>query len=713
MSGIWNGLRAVRDTSLWAGQAVARNLTSSMTGICPVCNNLQPHGHEDTLGRTPHSLGRFLRFDGHQPLTDVVQEPALFLPHITSKVLLQCRENDPKTGKPLRDCRYCRLLCDILDDFFIDEYMSWLTDTANGMRLKIDLMIRDKAPLVISCWGAFTHDKVLRNPRADLEVYVEDAADLEVPGIPAVGVGLPRVMDTADPSCTEFAIACLDECRLHHPECGGKQFEFEPTRLLDLGQGDDVIRLCGPRGQAKGWVALSHCWGGHQPLKLLQSNIAQMKERIEISDLPPTFRNAVDLCRKLSLRYLWIDSLCIIQDDAQDWDHEAARMGEIYKYAFLVIIGASSANPETPFLGPRDNEEWGTRSFPFVTPTGHKVTLKARRRHLLAAPLDHGIHDPPFTHDWAIRRRVGPLYKRSWCFQESYLAPRSLHFSPGAVIFECGRHRRTDDSTTKWLLSKPESVTDVPDDVKWRMIVEAYSMRQLTFARDKLTALGGIASLAPQAKAQDQYLAGLWRSTLLLDLMWQIMIPEHRPWMVLTYPPDQMQLAPSWSWASIDQPVVWTQLKGFEPLATVVNAEAPASGESPYGAVSGGRLQLRGSLLACRIVYRREGDQDHVYYVKADGTKSKEQWFLGDGPLVAVDERVHRYRSGVGSRGNDFDVTAYFLCLGRTDRWHMDHVGLVLTASEDHPDCMERIGSIMRVRKEWYDDGWQTVVNLA
>ncbi|KAH6670921.1 heterokaryon incompatibility protein-domain-containing protein, partial [Plectosphaerella plurivora] len=363
MSGFLGGLRVVRDTSVWAGQAAARTLSSSFTGVCPVCNNLQPHGHEDTLGRTPLSIGRALRFDGHQPLTNVVREPALLLPKITTKVLLRCRQIDPKTGKPLRDCSFCRLLCDILDKFFIDEYMSWLTDTANGMHLEISLMIREGAPLVINCYGAFTHDKVLRYPRADLEVYAEDEAVLKVPGVPAVGVALPRIMDTTDPSCLQFASDSLTECRLHHSDCGERQSHFVPTRLLDLGQEDDFVRVYETHGDLKEWVALSHCWGGHQPLKLLKSNAAQLKERIDMADLPPTFRNTVDVCRKLSLRYLWIDSLCIIQDDAQDWEHEAAQMGQIYKDAFLVIVGASSANPETPFLGPRDDEEWGTRSF--------------------------------------------------------------------------------------------------------------------------------------------------------------------------------------------------------------------------------------------------------------------------------------------------------------------------------------------------------------
>jgi len=716
--------RIIGDTGLWVGQWAARAIIAGpLMGICTVCNNLQARGHEDTLGRTPNSLGRLVRL-GNQPRTDLVSAPALVLTGIKTKELLKCRDVDEKTGRPFRDCRYCRLLCNVLDAFFIDEWMSWVTDTQCGMHLEVGLMIREGAPLVINCSGCFVHDPTQMYPRADVELYYDSAEALATPGAPAMGWTLPRIMNTLDPRCMEFARDCIRQCSADHPRCARTSWDFVPTRLLYLDPNSGSIRLCEALPVTTHWAALSHCWGGSKPLMLYKSNIETLKGGIQLADLPPTFNNAIQVCRGLSISFLWIDSLCIIQDDKEDWEREAAQMGKVYNHAFLVLIAASSAKPEIPFLGPRE-KEWETKAFDFETPSGARLEIKARKRHRLAAPLDQGQYEPAFTDAWATLRQVGPLYKRGWCFQESFLATRALHFAPGSLIFECKTHRRSDDSPPPYPLVYPGSLGEVPEDRKWRLVVESYTARMLTFASDKLHAVSGIAALVPQA-ARSDYLAGLWRESLLLDLLWHVMPTSNRSTTVMTYPPKDEQRAPSWSWASINHGVVWNNLKAFAPLATIIDATCDLAAVSRFGPVSAGRIKLRGRLTPCLVKHTYQKGQHHAYLVNQDGTPSSDQWFLGDGQLVPVKAEsvagpiCRRAVAGMDTlldhQCADYEgVGAFNLCLGRDSRLGYKHVGLMVVPVEGRAldGWMERIGVIMNLGSEWWDRGVETVITLV
>ncbi|PHH80442.1 hypothetical protein CDD82_1741 [Ophiocordyceps australis] len=723
--GLVQKTRTIRDTGLWAGRFLNRHVRSAWSGVCSVCNNLQPLGHEDTLGSTPSSAGRWVTFQGRQPLTGLVKEPALCIPNIKAKELLRARRIDSKTGQPFRSCRYCRLLCDALDLFFIDEYMNWETDSLNGMHLDVGLMMREGHPLVVSCSGCFIHDAKVMHPRVDLELFCATDTELATPDIPVMGLAAPRVMDTRSPSCMQFARDNLVQCLQQHGQCAPPLSSFVPKRLVAVNKANDShVQLCEMLPPDTKWASLSHCWGGLKPLMLLTSNLESLKNSISVDGLPSTFQDAIRVCRSLDMPYLWIDSLCIIQDNKLDWQQQAAQMGTIYSQSLFVIVAASSAGPDKPFLGPREQgtreDFWGTKSLDFSTPSGANVTIQVRRRHLLAAPLDYGEYDPPFTETWATLKRVGPLYKRSWCFQESHLARRALHFAPGALIFECKTHRRSDDSLSTYSLIPPPGTSShsLSPDTQWRMMVKSYTWRQLSFASDKLPALSGIASLAPQART-DQYLAGLWRKTLLVDLAWQVMACSGRTGMTMTYPPEE-QSAPTWSWASINHGVLWNKFESFEPLATVVEASCRVDGENPYGAVTAGHIKISGRFLPCRVKQDYHQNQQHAYHQKPGGKRSKDQWFMGDGRLVGAQSSLapsyvlaRRFTATMEQTELNFDAGAFFLCLGRTGAMHYDHVGLMLTLSESQPGCMERIGNITNLPKSWYEEGTEATITLV
>src|SRR4051794_13869215 len=141
------GARFAADVAVWAGHWGSRQFKAGSRGVCLVCNNLQPYGHEDTFGRA----GARWHSDTLSVLgTNASTAATLVLEDISPKKLLEAREIDKQTGLPKRNCRYCRLLCDIFDAFFIDEYMNWIHETKNGMPISLGLMIREGLPLIIN-----------------------------------------------------------------------------------------------------------------------------------------------------------------------------------------------------------------------------------------------------------------------------------------------------------------------------------------------------------------------------------------------------------------------------------------------------------------------------------------------------------------------------------------------------------------------------------
>ncbi|KAF2122646.1 heterokaryon incompatibility protein-domain-containing protein, partial [Lophiotrema nucula] len=144
------------------------------------------------------------------------------------------------------------------------------------------------------------------------------------------------------------------KCRTHHNKCRGTtsrgqiavdELHSLPLRVIDVGPRESTNdpRLVDTTGFSKGhWVALSHCWGDLEfhPLKTTRANVNEHMRSIPFSTLPKTFVDAIVVTRALSLRYLWIDSLCIIQDDEEDWRTQSREMGVIYEHAVLTVAAS-------------------------------------------------------------------------------------------------------------------------------------------------------------------------------------------------------------------------------------------------------------------------------------------------------------------------------------------------------------------------------------
>lgn len=730
------GAGIAADTAVRLGRYAKRQYNSSKNGVCLLCNNLQPEGHEKTFIWTPTGAQRNIR-PGQTAQGGGGGVPALSLENLSTKELLRSHEADRQTGAPPRDCRYCRLLCDVFDAFYIDEWMSWVIETKNAMPVSFGLMIRHGAPLVVTTIG-FVHDKYWKDARSDVEIYLDPAAvpgaissalAPAMPGLPALGPAGARQADTRSEACLGFIKESVRQCCAEHGACRSSSEAFVPTRLLYVGGGNDALRLCETTTwqERPPYVALSHCWGGSKPLSLVKSRLGEFKKGINVADLPNTFKDGITVTQELQVPYLWIDSLCIIQDDTPDWEKEAARMADVYSKAFVVVTGSSSPNPETPFLGPRE-DEWLTKMFHFPVSPGVTVPLKARKRAVLAAPLDQGLLEPPFTTSWGTLKRVGPLYNRGWCFQEAYLATRNLHFSPGSLVFECRTHRRGEDQPEPWPSTAPGTLGRLDPADQWRMLVKSFTPRQLTFGGDKLPAIGGAAVTMPQAQAArggaGGYLAGLWSDTLLLDLMWQVM-----PWMVLSGQEseslaydDKNGGPPTWSWASMRWGVVWSPLKHPQPVARVLDARAAVEGVNPYGKVSGGMVRLQGRLRRCRLNWDSRLEHD-AYYVLDDGTTSKPQHYRTDGPLSReavpgpYGVTVRRGRDGpygVDTAKEEVTAAVFFIaCCPFVGHIGRQYVGLVLGTSPRSAGCMERVGAIFNLPRGWYDSAEEAVVTIV
>ena len=149
------------------------------------------------------------------------------------------------------------------------------------------------------------------------------------------------------------------------------------------------------------------------------------RKGVSLASLPKSFRDAVDFTRKLEIRYLWIDSLCIVQDDDEDWRRESANMDEIYQNAFLTISALNSTNCDSGLYRTALRQ---AHRLELVDEPGCRRNIYVRER------LKHPGEYTEFTER---AREAFPLMTRAWAYQERLLSPRILHFASSELIWSC------------------------------------------------------------------------------------------------------------------------------------------------------------------------------------------------------------------------------------------------------------------------------------
>jgi hypothetical protein len=247
----------------------------------------------------------------------------------------------------------------------------------------------------------------------------------------------------------------------------------------------------------------------------MKSNIESHLQGISYQSLPRTFRAAIDVTWGIGLKYLWVDSLCIVQDDEEDWRRESAIMGVIYENATM-MIGASSAKDSTEGLF----KPMRRRPLPIKIPYYDEPPSKLPQGDLIVEE-----HLPRFPQD-------GPLWSRGWVFQERYLSRRKIYFTRGGLLWVCQKGSIDDFYHTYEL---PEH------QLLWHRILHNYSNHRFTHASDRLIAIDGLANRI-KGRGYKGYHFGVFHTDIVLFLLW---------WKLNNgVPNEDLPQIPSWSWAS-------------------------------------------------------------------------------------------------------------------------------------------------------------------
>lgn len=333
----------------------------------------------------------------------------------------------------------------------------------------------------------------------------------------------PNLIGIVSPSsdnseALQLAGSWYRHCREKHTKCSPPEAATLPTRVLDVEE-DTALRRVFLRDTNKTpgeYAALSYCWGPGDPgLVTTTENVQQhLNEGIPIDDLPRTIQDAIKTTKSLGLRYLWADRLCIVQDSADDWAHEAAVMCDVYSNATITLSAdASQSAWDGLFLQHQEFSEMPYQTL--LDRQGNETPLMLLRKQS-HTPLSGSNLD----------KRDQPLNRRAWTFQERLMSRRVLHFTTREMMWECSMlsececRRESAPVSSRYFLPAPEDDPQVLY-MKWRHVVGAYMIRLLTVETDKLPALNGLA-LAFQARLPNaRYLAGIWSGNLAADLTWK------------------------------------------------------------------------------------------------------------------------------------------------------------------------------------------------
>ncbi|KAH6706391.1 heterokaryon incompatibility protein-domain-containing protein [Leptodontidium sp. MPI-SDFR-AT-0119] len=520
---------------------------------------------------------------------------------------------------------------------------------------------------------------------------------------PVFGARPEISIDSESENCFQRIEDWIRNCMKGHADCHQPSYTALPSRLVDVGSADSQkLKLVETRGIEGTYFTLSHCWGGNQPLKTTKATLRERMGGIKWESLPKTFQDAVTITRKLRMQYIWIDSLCIVQDDADDWETEAANMGAIYEASLLTISASIASNPNHGIFSHRlqPNKICG------VDNNGNEYSVFVRKMVSHTHLSTEAAKGP---------KSDIPLLTRAWAYQERLLATRVLHYLPDELFWECRsaircecgvyipgaklRHhsKRGFSKVIQRNQAEPSRLAIEPwrwtviELKMWPQIVAEYSARDLTFRKDRLPALSGVARQLHTSNPSMQYLAGLWLDHL----------PEALLWRVLKKRPQENQLTrtregplgsrdsqpgaqtPSWSWTSLEGDrisISYPERKLVDEKVKIINAQTIPSGIDPFSSVKQGTIRLRGPVVGAVLSYSggRSDESTTIKYVLTCGGISRP--FIPDTSL---------------SNENDFDflrsgATVYCLLVGTFA--HGDVQALVLRQSRMFADMYKRLG---------------------
>lgn len=372
-----------------------------------------------------------------------------------------------------------------------------------------------------------------------------------------------------------------------------------------------MLRLYQSGPEERGvYAKLSYCWGGVAQPTTTVSNLQDHLQSIDPTRLPKTITDAIDVCRAIGLRYLWVDALCITQDNDNEKQEEIANMGLIYKNSTVTIVAASAAKVSDGFLGNGKPEEPGAQ-LPLYIDESTTGTVYLRMKN---ASQTYTSHEP--------------IFQRGWTYQELLLSPRAIVFDSNQITLKCltDFYEPVFETYLDLKVDAPELPVGVFGMVDanlarratressnyyinltqyqiWKAIMHDYSERELSSFEDRLPALAGIAAELA-AVWGDTYLAGFWRRTIVQCLGWRrtnrkIRYPDYGPQKDLfegVIDRARRTESPTWSWATALYPVTIDELS--EPDSQLVGSGVqPMSKRSPFGQVKSAYIALEARVL--------------------------------------------------------------------------------------------------------------------
>lgn len=356
---------------------------------------------------------------------------------------------------------------------------------------------------------------------------------------------------------------------------------FLPTRLIDLGQDNAahprlVVTCQEIDNQAflpetVRYAALSYCWGppvdAATQLKTERRTLSSRMQKIPEAEMSTVMRDAVAVCRALKIRFLWVDSVCIVQDDKSDWEAESQQMGSIYRHSLLTICAPVSHSCHQGFLSSRIHKIDVPFRSGIETSIAGSYTIENQGLESEMSLL-HPSNRTPYNIDIG----VSSWATRGWVFQERKLSPRKLVFGRSMFHLVCAHESISQNGL---VLPSPVTESLVPvfqalesnvfnyEDVHmaWAEVASQYADLALHQPLDRLPAISGLAKLFAESVRlpEDSYAAGLWKPHLLkgYGLLWQREAVHSRQELLSLFRAAQHFIAPTWSWAN--------QARSFKP----------------------------------------------------------------------------------------------------------------------------------------------------
>lgn len=493
-----------------------------------------------------------------------------------------------------------------------------------------------------------------------------------------------------------------DSCRLQDfASASGDEDEIVPlpTRLIRILQ-TGKLQLQETGHIFGRYIALSYCWGTSQTFTTTSTTINDRYTGFDIDDLPKTLRDAVEICGHFGIGWLWIDALCIIQDSISDWETESANMDAVYRNALVTISASAAKNTEEGIIVERDSTAVHPVKLRSKCSTGDKTgTILAHPKIMTMYQLDRS-----------------PLNNRAWCLQERVLARRVLHFCRDQLYWECQSITQSEDRAIyndtgliKRALANASS-SHQSAIRGWNQLIEDYNRRKITKNSDKLPALSGVAkSVAKTLNAgPNDYLAGIWRQDLPYGLLWAASAFSFAK-------PNTGYRAPSWSWASIEGPIMQYGTKirhqdniRLDTIDILDTQIMPKSSLAPFGEITTAILhasswkkqiriaELRGSRHTGRTTRYQRNPELVSSVLSHTGTKIGEVLLddnRGDHPTMCVD--------------------AILICSVQHGD-HLDSYFLAVAKVEPSRDAAYRRIGVGRVSsKEYFQDGTLERITLV